>query len=218
MKKNNRIRKYNNDVAKKDVEHLPAEKRIELRGYRTYVGGRNAERWYSIGRLQYFFLVSQGLTAQHKFLDVGCGALRLGQYLIPFLDRGHYFGLEPEQLLVDCGLRHEIPEFIISQKQPTFTHNYRFEFEALDQFDFAMANSIFTHLTPEDITLCFDNLHQKTHPGSKFYFTFFRGNSTLNPDAASHANMRWEYTFSELQSFTDRWALDTSLPVLSGAI
>ena len=31
---------------------------------------------------QFHYLVSKGLKSNHKFVDIGCGALRLGQYLI----------------------------------------------------------------------------------------------------------------------------------------
>ena len=71
-----------------------------------------------------------------------------------------------------------------------------------------MANSIFTHLTPNDITLCFAKLLKKAHSLSKFYFTFFEGNSRNNPNSSSHANLSWRYSMKELNRFADNWTLN----------
>ena len=56
--------------------------------HRSYVGGSDPECWYGIGRLQYH-LLNDGFNINHKMLDVGCGCLRLGQFLIPMLERGN---------------------------------------------------------------------------------------------------------------------------------
>ena len=189
------------------VAHLSPKDRIKKYGYRSFIGGQNPERWYSIGRLQYFFLVSQGLDHSHSFLDLGCGALRLGQYLIPYLDENKYFGLEPEKLLVECGLFHEIDEKIVAIKKPRFAHNYDFNVEPLHEFDYAMANSIFTHMTQSDITRCFQRLLDKTNQNTKFFFTFFEGDSSTNQWVESHANRGWHYSFEELESFAHGWNL-----------
>jgi SAM-dependent methyltransferase len=200
---------YNEEVFRKKetIAHLPPLERIKLRGYRSYVGAHNAEDWYQIGRLQYFFLILRGLKPQHKLLDLGCGSLRLGQYLIPFLEAGNYYGLEPEEILVKCGLEREISNDIIIEKRPKFSHNYEFKFEDLNYFDFAIANSVLTHLNPRDIKICFDQTLQKTKPSSVFYFTFFEGSSEKNIHSVSHANRGWHYSFEELQSYADGWKL-----------
>ena len=39
-------------------------------------------------------LVDYGLEPQHTCVDYGCGMLRVGRHLIPFLDRGNYWGLD----------------------------------------------------------------------------------------------------------------------------
>lgn len=203
------VRKYNEEAFKnkKSFNHLPPSERIKIRGYRSYVGSHDSEQWYSIGRLQYYFLIAHGLKPRHNFLDIGCGSLRLGQYLIPFLKRGNYYGLEPENLLVECGLEHEISPQIIELKQPSFAHNYNFQFDSLDYFDFAMANSIFTHMNTTDITYCFTEIRKKANANSKFFFTFFEGSSKSNPQSDSHANVSWTYSFEELQSLSPQWRL-----------
>lgn len=179
--------------------NLPHRDRALKWGHRMYVGGDNAESWYGIGKRQYHFLVSQGLRSDHKFLDVACGSLRLGQYIIPMLEKGNYFGIEGEKVLVDMGIENEFLFDVIEKKSPRFSYNYDFDMSFCDEYDFAIAQSLFTHLVKEDISKCFKAMSAVAKSGSKFYFSFFEGDEADNPEsAASHANKNWKYSFATL--------------------
>ena len=52
--------------------------------HREYVGGM----WESIGRLQFDFLINQGMKPESILLDIACGCLRLGVHAIPYLNKG----------------------------------------------------------------------------------------------------------------------------------
>src|SRR3990167_1367555 len=67
--------------------------------HRNAVGGW----WEIIGRLQFDFLVAQGLQPQHHLLDVGCGSLRGGLHFIRYLAPGHYVGLDRDAELLAAG-------------------------------------------------------------------------------------------------------------------
>ncbi|WP_425074096.1 class I SAM-dependent methyltransferase [Sagittula sp. S175] len=190
-----------------DLQHVD---RIRKWGHRHYVGGDTSEAWYGIGKRQYHFLASQGLRAEHVFVDIACGSLRLGQYLIPMLEEGNYFGLEGEPDLVKAGLEHELLFDLADKKAPRFAYNYGFAFEGLEQFDYAIAQSLFTHLTLDDIETCFRNLRGHAHAGSKFFSTFFEGDPQVNPDAESHANKDWYYPFEAFREIGERtgWAVE----------
>lgn len=170
-------------------------------GHRTYIGGSDAEMWYGIGLLQFHFLVAHGLRHNHIFLDVACGPLRLGQYLIPFLDEGHYFGLEAEPELVKYGINEELKFDLDMIKAPRFGYGYDFDFSFAKPFDYAIAQSLFTHLVPTDIKKCLVSLRKQAHDKSRFYFTFFEGDSANNP-LDSHANRNWHYSLDELIVFS----------------
>lgn len=177
----------------------PASERVKVLGHRAFVGGTDAETWYGIGKRQYHWLVSNGLMPHHRFLDIACGSLRLGQFLIPFLDKSCYFGLEPEPELVQKGLEEELFFDIVAQKAPRFGHGYDFDFSFVDGYDFSIAQSLLTHLTTDDIAKLLRNLRMVSQPGSTFFFTFFEGESDKNPTGPSHANKRWCYPFSDLE-------------------
>ena len=138
------------------------DSRLKSMGHRHYVGGEDVESWYKIGRMQYHYLVSEGLKSDHIFLDVACGSLRLGQYLIPMLDNGNYYGIDGNPDLIQLGVENELDFDIAEGKDPKFESNYGFDFSFSPQFDFAIAQSLFTHLTLKDIELCFENISINT--------------------------------------------------------
>ena len=186
--------------------------RLKQRGHRNYVGGEDCESWYGIGKLQYHFLMYQGLEHYHTFLDVACGSLRLGQYLIPILDNHNYYGIDGNEELVKQGLKNEFPnKELLNYKKPNFSYNYNFDFSFSDcqfsHFDFAMAQSLFTHLTLSDIELCFKNIVRKMNQESRFYFTFFEGSSKNNPTIESDPHCGWFYSFEELQFIAEQFNL-----------
>jgi len=179
----------------------PPGQRVREIGHRGYVGGTDAEAWYGIGLRQYQFLIANGLRHDHTFLDVACGSLRLGQYLIPYLDEGRYCGLEGEESLVKAGLEHEVLYGLAQKKNPRFAINYNFDLSSLPGFDFAIAQSLFTHLTPDDIAKCFAGLAPRANPGAVFFATYFEGDPRPDQDRASHAQLGWRYraeTLAEL--------------------
>lgn len=175
-------------------------------GHRAYVGGM----WDEIGRLQFDYLVSEGLRPEHRLLDIGCGALRGGVHFIRYLDFGRYFGVEKHRELIDSGMR-ECGRDLWSEKAPMVWAAPSFDFEEASVlapgFDFALAQSLFTHLTPDLIRLCFANLRDVIAPDGVFYATYFEGTGP-NP-SESHDHGRFEYTRSEMEAFGgEQWSAE----------
>jgi SAM-dependent methyltransferase len=92
-------------------------------------------------------LTTLGLRQHHTLLDVGCGSLRIGRLLIPYLNRGKYFGIDPNEWLVREGITRELGEALMQIKRPTFFFSSSPETiaQAKVAFDFALAQSIFSH-------------------------------------------------------------------------
>lgn len=138
--------------------------------HRERVGGL----WEEIGKLQFDFLVENGLTPEHYFLDVGCGSLRGGVHFIQYLKRGHYFGIDKDKSLLDAGKFVEIKRYDLADKDPIMVQMDDFNFESLVQkFDYALAQSVFTHLPVNSIIRCIMNIEKVLVEGGKFFATFF---------------------------------------------
>jgi SAM-dependent methyltransferase len=113
--------------------------------YRAYVGP--PEDYDLIAAMTFNLLTTLGLRQQHSLLDVGCGSLRIGRLLIPYLNRGKYFGVEPNEWLVEEGIRRELGKSLVEIKRATFFFSDSPETitQAKISFDFALAQSVFSH-------------------------------------------------------------------------
>ncbi len=113
--------------------------------YRAYVGP--PDDYDLVAAMTFNLLTTLGLRQHHSLLDVGCGSLRIGRLLIPYLNRGKYFGVEPNEWLVKEGIKRELGEALLQIKHPTFFFSDSPEAtaQAKVSFDFALAQSIFSH-------------------------------------------------------------------------
>lgn len=140
-----------NDQEGSGVRDLPPEEAKSLRPgaehYRAYVG---PPRQYDfMGATQFRLLTALGLREDHRVLDFGCGSLRAGRLLIPYLLPGRYFGIEPNRWLIEDAVRRDIGEDQVRLKRPTFRHNDDFSVAGFGEpFDFIVAQSIFSHTGP----------------------------------------------------------------------
>ena len=140
-----------------------------IRSWRIGVGGL----WEEIGKLQYNFLIKKGLKPEHFLLDVGCGSLRGGIYFIKYLKEGHYFGIDKNPEFLE-GAKIELDENNLANKNPKLRVMENFDFYTLRQnFDYAIAQSVFTHLDAEKIKTCLKSIEKVIVQGGKFYATFF---------------------------------------------
>ncbi|MFP6640424.1 MAG: class I SAM-dependent methyltransferase [Myxococcota bacterium] len=119
--------------------------------YTAYVG---PPRDYDfMGATQFRLLCTLGLRAQHRLLDFGCGSLRVGRMLIPYLQPGHYYGVEPNRWLIDDAIEHEVGADLIRIKTPQFLYHDTFSCREFDvRFDYILAQSIFSHCGADLIT------------------------------------------------------------------
>ena len=188
---------------------------IAIKGHRGYVGGS----WEEIGRLQFDFLVSKGLSPNSYLLDIACSSLRLGVKAIPYLEPSHYLGVEKEDGLVRAGFAEELDREVKEQKQPNIIISDSFEFEKLGQkADFAIAQSLFTHLPPNLINLCFDKLHPYLNLDGVFYATYFLTERKIRNPKKPHAHGYFGFTqaemcvFGETNGFTANYIGDWNHP------
>ena len=113
--------------------------------YRAYVGP--PEDYDLIAAMTFNLLTTLGLRQHHSLLDVGCGSLRIGRLLIPYLNQRKYFGIEPNEWLVEEGIRRELGKSLLEIKRPMFffSDSPNTIGKANVEFNFALAQSIFSH-------------------------------------------------------------------------
>ena len=139
--------------------------------YRAYVGF--PEKYDLVAAMQFNLLTTLGLRDHHHLLDIGCGSLRVGRLLIPYLRKGHYHGLEPNEWLVTEGFQQELGEDIRELKAPTFQHRDDYGMEDFGvPFDFMVAQSIFSHTPQSQIRQCFAQVAKTLAPEGRFAATF----------------------------------------------
>jgi len=112
--------------------------------YRSYVGP--PDQYDLMGAMQFRLLCSLGLREWNKVLDFGCGSLRVGRILIPFLQSNCYFGIEPNEWLIEDAIERQLGQELIKLKHPNFSNNRNFivPFDNC-KFEFVLAQSIFSH-------------------------------------------------------------------------
>jgi SAM-dependent methyltransferase len=134
----------------------------------------NVKLWDTLGELQFAYLVGRGLEPSNYFLDVGCGPLRGGVHFIRYLEAGHYYGVDSNAPMLEETKRLEVPRQGLEDKQPTLVAMGDFGFERLGrQFDYALAQSVFTHLPLNEIIRCLMEMDKALVPGGEFYATFW---------------------------------------------
>lgn len=142
--------------------------------YRAYVGP--PEDYDIIAAMSFGLLTALGLRGRHTLLDVGCGSCRLGRLFIPYLNYGRYYGLEPNKWLVEEGIARELGSDLIRIKCPTFCFS-----DAVSQigkpefFDFAVAQSIFSHCGRDLLEQHMSDLSNTLKPGGALLATFLIG-------------------------------------------
>lgn len=162
--------------------------------YRAYVGP--PKDYDLITALTVGLLFATGLRETHKLLDLGCGSLRSGRLLIPYLRPGNYFGIEPNRWLVESGIEQELGRDLIELKRPSFSYVSDFSAESFGvPFDYVVAQSIFSHTYPDLAVMGLSRIGCALAPDGILLATFHqgepleRGSGWLYPGAV---NYQWE--------------------------
>ena len=142
--------------------------------YMAYVGPPT--QYDFMGATQFRLLCTLGLRADNTLLDVGCGSLRAGRLFLSYLNRERYYGIEPNQWLIVEAIKNEIGQDLVSIKQPHFDYNSEFKTDVFSrQFDFIVAQSIFSHTGPDLIRIALKNFAASLNSDGLIAATFVEG-------------------------------------------
>lgn len=141
--------------------------------YRAFVGP--PERFDILSASQFALLFQLGLRDHHTVLDFGCGSLRLGRLLIPYLRPGGYAGIDPNSWLIDEGIDRELGRSALTVKRPRFSCNDDFDCTIFGtNFDFVVAQSIITHTGPDLLARLLRSATDALAPGGMLLFSYIR--------------------------------------------
>ncbi len=153
--------------------------------YREFVG--SPDKFDLIAAWQFNLLAVLGLREHHFLLDLGCGSLRSGRLLIPYLLPGRYFGIEPERWLIEGVIKNELGEDMVRIKRPVFSDNNDFTLSIFNrEFDFILAYSVFSHASQQQIRRCLSEAKRVMTSTSIFVATFIKGEE-------DYAGSEWVY-------------------------
>jgi hypothetical protein len=144
--------------------------------HRDIVGGR----WEETGKIQMQLLLDAGLQPQHRLLDIGAGALRLGCKAVPYLDPGHYWATDLSAALMRQGYKTELAD---PARLPAdqLIEDGNFDFPGLPaSITHALAFAVFTHLPINHLRRALTQIHLRFPMLEVLLFTVF-----LAPDAAT---------------------------------
>jgi SAM-dependent methyltransferase len=86
------------------------------------------------------------LAPGDRVLDLGCGTLRAGRYLIPYLDTGNYVGMDISEAALSAG-RDRLFAPVVEEKAPELIVNDDLRLDELHHpVDVVWAQSLLTHL------------------------------------------------------------------------
>lgn len=134
-------------------------------------------------RMQYDFMLNAGLKPGHRFLDLGCGALRGTIRLVDYLGDGNFYGADIsvgllKEAAIEVG-RLKLQHTPILQLMDSFDIG-------LGTFDFILCNSVTVHIEPDDISTLIHGIFSALEPEGK---TFVSIHPLQESDSEFH---RWD--------------------------
>lgn len=151
---------------------MDLQDRAKILGEQTFLGVP-VKDFEKGGREQLNYLLMSGLKPGSKVVDLGCGVLRAGYWLIHFLDSGCYFGIEPHTGRLDMGVNTILEPGLLETKKPRFDTNSDFNTAVFsEKFDFFLAYSIWTHASKSEIRTMLDRFLRDSTEEAVFLATY----------------------------------------------
>lgn len=143
-----------------------SEEDIKNEKYKKWFGGQ-AEHWNARGAFQLHLLKLLGLKPEHRLLDIGCGVIRGGEHIIPYLNTGNYFGVDNSIGFIKAA-RKVVRDRGLEGKEPGLAAVHGFEFGNIGTFDVALAFGV------PGVVDCLENLPAVMKEGGVLYVTHAR--------------------------------------------
>jgi hypothetical protein len=119
------------------------------------------DEWFEdVGRRTLAACIENGLMPDHRVLDIGAGSLRVGWWLVHYIEPTNYHAIEPVRDRLDAAAE-------ILGAPIHLYYNTNFDFPDVE-FDFVLARSIWTHASKPMISKMLAEFARKSAPRAKF--------------------------------------------------
>jgi len=184
-------------------------------GKRTYYDAQKFVATDPIsGRMQAEILFAEGAVPSSRVLEVGCGCLSAGSFLIERLDPERYVGIEPNTWLVDLALQRKSFRETASQKKPRFFDNLDFDASAAGcEFDYVLSHSILSHAAHWQLPLFLKNVGACLAPEGRIFASLVlaEGNAFGNHGTKNKQDsMDEEWVYPGVSYFTEETVRKTA--------
>jgi len=173
------------------------------------LGKDHTDQWAS-GQGMFKFLVSNGLENSHRVLDYGCGSLRLGRHLIPFLETGNYSALDVTDQFYLGGLKLIDPK-IIEEKQPklgVIDQELHKQIES-DPPDYIICLGVLIHIPPSELSDFLSKLKKLIGQNTQL---FLGTQIDANRESTRRKNtLTWLHSPTEIEPIFDELGLQHSV-------
>ncbi len=122
-----------------------------------------------------FLVDTFNLNPSDRVIDLGCGPLCLGSWLIQYLDPGHYTGVDRDATLLGAG-EALIGHLGLAHKDATLIHATDLSTTNLDGWcDVLWSHSVLIHMDPPTVAQALDFMARHLSPHGVAYFTMNLG-------------------------------------------
>jgi SAM-dependent methyltransferase len=132
--------------------------------------------WKMKRDFQIQFLKNVGMAPENYLLDIGCGVLRGGLPIIEYLNKGHYYGIESREEVLDEGVR-ALQEAGLQSKAPTLLAVDDLSKVTLDRkIEFIWAFSVLIHMEDVILDACLDFVSRTLDQNGRMFANVNIGN------------------------------------------
>lgn len=128
---------------------------------------------FSTGAPVFNMLIEEGLKETDTLCDVGCGSLRVGRFLIMYLNAGGYYGIEPNDELLAAGILSEVTDELCRLKDVSWYNTDHYHWATDFKFDWVLISGVLVHKTHNEIAQALNAAYNMLKPGGSLIVDYY---------------------------------------------
>lgn len=128
---------------------------------------------FSTGATVFNLLIDEGLQQDHTLLDIGCGSLRVGRFILMYLNKGGYYGIEPNDQLLADGIVAEVTNELCVLKDASFYNTSDYQWPTDFKFDWVLISGVLVHKCHSEIDKAMSAAYDMLKPGGSLIVDYY---------------------------------------------